>query len=262
MLFAFDLDRTVVTEDYQLPDRIADAVHELRRIGHMVTVLTGRPFRSAAPFLEKLGVDAYFSVNHGAMVYGADGQSLRRTRLAAADVRALIHPFRSDPLVEYSCIDGDHLYVKDPSDQRWRWAHTETRSVVRFELETEVDADKVVFAAAGANLVVAEHAAQLLPHTERYLWGDGFLEVIAQGGDKGSGLALLAAELGVPREQVVAFGDGLNDVSMLRWAGRSVAVGPEAHEDALAAADEHIAPPEEGGVVDWLERNVLGVLAP
>jgi 5-amino-6-(5-phospho-D-ribitylamino)uracil phosphatase len=57
----------------------------------------------------------------------------------------------------------------------------------------------------------------------------------------------------------VAFGDGLNDVSMLRWAGRAVAVGPEAHPDVLAVADERIAAPEEGGVADWLERNVLAV---
>jgi hydroxymethylpyrimidine pyrophosphatase-like HAD family hydrolase len=40
---------------------------------------------------------------------------------------------------------------------------------------------------------------------------------------------------------------------MLRWAGHAVAVGPDAHPDALAEADEHVASPEEGGVADWID---------
>ena len=56
---------------------------------------------------------------------------------------------------------------------------------------------------------------------------------------------------------MVAFGDGLNDVSMVRWAGHGVAVGPEAHPDTIAASDERVASPEEGGVLGWLERHYL-----
>ena len=55
----------------------------------------------------------------------------------------------------------------------------------------------------------------------------------------------------------MAFGDGPNDASMLAWAGRGIAVGPHACAEVLAAADEHIAAPEELGVVRWLEANVL-----
>lgn len=257
MLFAFDLDKTLVTNDYRLPERTPTVMRALRDAGHAVTVLTGRPLGSARPFLEALGVAGPFSVNHGAQVMGEGGRELRRVRLHAADVRAVLAPWAAHPTVEFSCVVGDTLLVKDPQDARWHWAHTESRVVSRFDPTVDTDADKVVFAADTSTVEVIAHVEERVPHAERYLWGDGFLEVVAPGGDKGAGLAFIAAHLGYERHQVVAFGDGLNDVSMVRWAGHGVAVGPEAHPDTLAAADEHVASPEEGGVLDWLEGRYL-----
>lgn len=254
MLFAFDLDRTLVTDDYHLPTAITAAVVRLRAAGHHVTVLTGRPLPSARRFVASLGIDGPFSVNHGAQVMDVGGGVLRRVRLRSADVRLLLDPWRSHPQVEFSCVIDDMLMVKNPDDIRWRWAHTESRAVTRFDPSQSPEADKVVFASSETSVLVAEHVKTALPHVERYLWGDNFLEIIGPGADKGSALAFIAERLGVPRAEVVAFGDGLNDVSMLGWAGHAVAVGPHVHPDALAAADEHIASPEEGGVSAWVEQ--------
>jgi len=256
VLFAFDLDKTVVTDDHQLPTRVGAAVRSLRDAGHLVTVLTGRPMASARRFLDALEVAGPFSVNHGAQVMGAGGVELRRTRLRSADVRLIVDPWHAHPQVEFSCVVDDRLLVKDPSDTRWSWAHTESRVVARFDPTLDLDADKVVFASSTTGAAIAAHIAGAVPHVESYLWGDGFLEIIGAGADKGSALAFIADHLGVARSDVVAFGDGLNDVSMLRWAGHAVAVGPDAHADVLAESDEHIPSPEAGGVADWIETNV------
>ena len=56
-----------------------------------------------------------------------------------------------------------------------------------------------------------------------YPWEEGYLEVTGPGADKGTALQLIAQELGVAQKDVVAFGDGPNDVTMLRWAGYGVA---------------------------------------
>ncbi len=259
MLFAFDLDKTLVTNDYRLPERTPGVMRALRDAGHAVTVLTGRPLGSARPFLDALGVAGPYSVNHGAQVMGEGRRVLRRTRLQAADVRAVLDPWTAHPTVEFSCVVDDHLYVKDPTDQRWHWAHTESRVVSRFDPSLDTDADKVVFAAETSTVEIIEHVAARVPHAERYLWADGFLEVVAAGGDKGNGLAFIAAHLGFERHEVVAFGDGLNDFSMVRWAGHGVAVGPDAHPNTIAASDERVASPEEGGVLNWLEQKYLAV---
>ena len=256
MLLAFDLDRTLVTDDGALPYGIVESIHAAREAGHMVTVLTGRARVSALPFLEQLGVTGPFSVNHGAVVMRDLNTRLRHVTLPPHDVLDLVVPYLNQDLVEFSCMVADRLFVKDPKDPRWTWVHAQNRLIAPFTADFGHAADKVLFAGIDTTAAVQQRVLRDLPHLEHYLWGDGFLEVLAAGADKGSALALIAETIGVPREQVIAFGDGLNDVSMLSWAGRSVAVGPHVHPEALAAAQEHVASPEEGGVSSWLAANL------
>lgn len=257
MLLAFDLDKTLVTNDYQLPAATLAAVMAAKAKGHLVTVLTGRPLGSALPFIEQLDLDLPHSVNHGAKIRQRNGEPLRRTQLTAGEVDALLESHLDDVEIEFSCVIDDTLYVRDPESSRWTWVHSESRSIMHFRTGLDLAADKVVFHGNGRSEELDRWVAENHPSLLRYLWGDGFLEVVPAGADKGSALAFIADRLGVPQKDVVAFGDGLNDVTMLGWAGHGVSVGPEAHHDALAAADEHVDSPEESGVAGWLERNLL-----
>lgn len=256
MLLAFDLDNTVVTLDHRLPEPIAEAIAAARDAGHLVTVLTGRPEFSARPFVERLGVaPGPFSVNHGAKVFGCDGAVVKERRLAREEVLAILSPAYAPRGVPFSCIVDDVLYVDDPNDPRWQWAHTQNRRVLRFDADAAGDTDKIVFGSNGESHAM-ERKLRAALEVDTYLWGDGYLEITARDADKGAALALIARLLGIPREETVAFGDGLNDLTMLRWAGHGVSVGPYASEAIVAAAQEHIDAPEELGVARWLERNL------
>ena len=70
---------------------------------------------------------------------------------------------------------------------------------------------------------------------------------------KGSGVAHLCERLGVERDDVVAFGDGLNDHEMLRWAGHGVAMG-NADPSTRAIVDEVTASNDLDGVAMVVER--------
>lgn len=258
-LLAFDLDRTLLTDDYRLPLRIEEAIREARRCGHLVTVLTGRPRAAALPYLEQLEIDGPHSVNHGAMVYGFGGELIRRTRLEAALVAEVLAPYLEVTDLDFSCIVDDMLYVRDPDDDRWSWAHSRNRLVKRFDHREKLDADKVIFAADERTSEIEREILDRLPGLVTYLWGDGFLEVTGADADKGGALKLIADLLEIPREATVAFGDGLNDVTMIAYAGTGIAVGPYAHAEVVAAADERIAAPEEHGVAEWIERNIIGL---
>lgn len=257
MLFAFDLDKTLVTNDFTLPEPTRRAIERVRAAGHHVTVLTGRPQAAAKPFLDQLDVRGAYSVNHGALVYGADGVLARQRRIAGVQVRDLLTPYEGGRDVSYACIVDDTLFVSDPDHEHWSWAHAESRTIARLELQGSGDTDKIVFLANGRTRSVERDVRERLPDAITYLWDDGFLEVTGPDSDKGSALAYIAQTLGVRREDTVAFGDGLNDVTMLAWAGHAVAVGRHVHPDALAQADEHVPSPEEGGVAAWLERHWL-----
>lgn len=256
-LLAFDLDRTLLTDDYRLPLAIENAIGEARRCGHLVTVLTGRPRAAALPYLEQLEIEGPYSVNHGAMVYGNSGEIVRRMRLEAPLVADLLAPYLGVADLDFSCMVDDVLYVRDPEDDRWAWAHTRNRMVQRFDPATVLDADKVVFAADPRTVEIEKEIQARLPDLVTYLWGDGYLEITGADADKGGALRLIAQMLQVPREATVAFGDGLNDVTMVGWAGHGVAVGSYAHPEVVAGATEQIASPEDGGVASWIESNLL-----
>lgn len=282
-LLAFDLDQTIVTASHELPPAIRDTIRRARGAGHHVVVLTGRPLVSTRPVLDELGLDSWYGVNHGALVFGEAGKVLRHSRLPWQEVAAMLGPHAhgngqagdtADTAgsfsLEFSCVVDDTLYVRSPDDGRWSWAHASNRRVERFHLDLNTEADKVIFSAGrpfNADIdEVLEHMSTELqgriraefPHLTTYVWSNGFLEITSPESDKGSALKLLAEQLGVPQRDTVAFGDGVNDVTMIEWAGHGVAVGPDVHAGVAAAAQEHIAPPEEGGVARWLERN-LGI---
>jgi hypothetical protein len=170
VLFAFDLDKTLVTNDFQLPDRIGSAVRALRDRGHLVTVLTGRPMNSARRFLDALEVTGPFSVNHGAQVMGPNGAALRRTATALGRRAHDRRPVARPPPGRVQLHHRRPHPRQGPADERWGWAHTESRVVTRFLPTFDLDADKVVFASS-TSAAIAAHVAERVPHVERYLWG-------------------------------------------------------------------------------------------
>ena len=82
--------------------------------------------------------------------------------------------------------------------------------------------------------------------------GKGLIEAAAIGVSKATAVAELAADHGIGREAVIAFGDMPNDLPLMCWAGTSCAVA-NAHPEVLAAADHIIGSNEADGVAEYLE---------
>ena len=75
---------------------------------------------------------------------------------------------------------------------------------------------------------------------------------------KASGLAKIAHDLGIDRNEVIAVGDSLNDLEMIQWAGLGVAMG-NAEAAVKEAADEITATNEEDGVAKAIQRYLFGL---
>jgi Cof subfamily protein (haloacid dehalogenase superfamily) len=97
-------------------------------------------------------------------------------------------------------------------------------------------------------------AARLGLHGTNYVVGwTAWLDLSPVGVHKASGLAQVCERLGVDRSDVLAIGDGRNDLEMLSWAGRGVAMG-QAVEEVRASADDVTAPVHEDGAAVELDR--------
>lgn len=87
-------------------------------------------------------------------------------------------------------------------------------------------------------------------------WHDVSTDVLPAGGSKAEGIRLMIEKLGIDKEDVYAFGDGLNDIEMLSFVGTGVAMG-NAHEEVKRVADFVTKPVDEEGIWHGLKQLQL-----
>jgi len=95
--------------------------------------------------------------------------------------------------------------------------------------------------------------ARLLRHSESTRWCEYFSDIISSDADKGRGLEIIAGHEGLRLDECMAFGDGGNDISILRKAGTGVAMG-NAGVTVKAAADYVTDTIDSDGVVNALRH--------
>jgi hydroxymethylpyrimidine pyrophosphatase-like HAD family hydrolase len=100
-------------------------------------------------------------------------------------------------------------------------------------------------------ITLAQHLG--LQGVTYFVGWSAWLDIAPDGVNKATALAQVAADLGVKAEDVLAAGDGRNDIEMLQWAGRGVAL-PEAPPEVQAVANAVSPPFAEGGLVPELLR--------
>lgn len=274
-LAAFDLDGTLIEPGGGLGPEVKQAIARLRRRGVMVIIVTGRMHRTAQAFARELDLHGLPLVSfNGAMARvvagpayeSAEGDEVLWHRaIAPAEAQAVI-TFLADRGLEPLVFAGDRLYAGHPDPSRidlYRYiAHIEPEYVG--DLGTlvtagRVRATKLIQIEPAENMpplyaAARERFDQRLMVTTSYPF---FLEFMHRRAGKGRALAAVSRRLGVRRRETAAFGDGMNDIDMLIWAGLGVAVGhgPPA---LLAAADAVAEGPPGLAVARFIEQYLLG----
>lgn len=251
MLIATDIDGTLLPDGTgQVGPRTAAVLAEADRAGVPVVFVTGRPLRWMTSLWPHVGGHGRAIVSNGAVVYDvAERAVVRLSGLDAAvglDLTESIRHTLPGATFALECVDGIRVEQGFPS------VHELPDRTPRGELDT-------LWGDPALKLLV--HYDRRTPPEEAHravveLVGDaavctwstpGLLEISAADVTKATALAWVAAQLGVSRADVIAFGDMPNDVAMLRWAGHAYAV-TGGHPDAIAAADALAPPCEDEGV--------------
>jgi Cof subfamily protein (haloacid dehalogenase superfamily) len=256
-LVALDLDGTVVRYaqfDEEPTARVKAAVDAVRAAGVPVIVATGRSVWGALPTAAALGLDGIELVcSNGAVVYDGGSRSvLHEVTVDAGPAARLLSA--AAPTASFAAERGadgwlyTRNFVRDfPGPFLAEVTLDELADVSTPRLVARLD-DHSPDEAAGI-------AAQALAGTG-YAWDIGYsswVDVMAPGISKASGVALVAADLGILASDVLAIGDGSNDVELFGWVGHAVAMG-QAPESVQAAAHAVTATVDEDGVAVALAR--------
>ncbi|QDP94956.1 HAD family phosphatase [Microlunatus elymi] len=252
-LVALDVDGTVVDEEGKLPDPVREVVGRLVEDGVQVVLATGRAWHGTEPIFNELQLPAGPAVcSNGAVIVSYPPvEVLRTVTFDAGEVVHRVLEQNPNTLVAVEEIgrgyrvsdrfpDGDltgELIITDVDEMI---AEPVTRVVLRDPNSTDQDFIRL-----------AEHLG--LRGCSYFIGWSAWLDIVPEGVNKASALADVAARLGIDRADVLALGDGRNDVEMLQWAGRGVALG-QAPDEVKAIADAVTGTFDAGGTVDELTR--------
>jgi hydroxymethylpyrimidine pyrophosphatase-like HAD family hydrolase len=260
-LVATDLDGTLVRSDETVSDYSQTIIRKIREAGIPIAVATGRGPRLIELCRMNVPDVDFFVLAQGGYVLDqrdpANERVLRRTRIdgpALTETLRLIEEAAGVPLtVLVEALEEPRSPLWGDAHAIWPWPEWEPYDRVLalagpaykgFARAEGVGADELL---AIARRVVPPDLAETTQA------GLGYLELTAPGVTKGTGLAVVAEELGIGPEDVLVFGDMPNDVPMFEWARwRRVAVA-NAHPEILALADEVTASNDADGVAAWLE---------
>jgi Cof subfamily protein (haloacid dehalogenase superfamily) len=271
-LIATDLDRTLLTGDGTVSPRTRAALDAATAAGIPVVPATARNPVGLQHLQPETGFRDWALCSNGAFgVHLSTRELLFADELPAGIIGRFVRTLdRAVPGVRYAAVrDAGEQFVaqegyadlatfadhkRDPAAM-----HGESLATV-----TGASALKLVFRHATISSADLFDIARGLVGSgtldgadfEMTMSGAPFVEVMASGVSKASGLTQLCARLGVRQSEVLAFGDGLNDREMLAWAGHGVAVA-NADDAVKDIADAVTGSNDEDGVAQVLER-ILG----
>ena len=257
---AMDLDRTILPEALKLRPRLIDAVRAVAAAGVVPIVATGRMLRSSLPFALELGVTAPLICYQGALIADPQtGQWLRHEPMPVPLAREVIEACRKRDQHCNVYVD-DELYVDELNVYALEYAR-------HAKLEAHAVGDLERWLTEPTTKIVVVGEPELLDTLQielRAQFGNRlfiakslpfFLEVAQPGVSKGSALEWVCDRISIEPTHVVSFGDGANDIELLRDAGFGVAV-EGADQILLDEADATVPGPEHDGVACFLEALV------
>ncbi|HEV2864016.1 MAG TPA: HAD-IIB family hydrolase [Pyrinomonadaceae bacterium] len=281
-LIALDLDGTLLDSRGRLSDRNRAAIAAARAGGARVALVTGRRFRDARPLALELGLDVPVIAHNGALTKHARTlETVAAVLMPAEAARACVRLGRervgaalvSDDHAGAGVLLYDHISEGNTALAKYiEWSRRvvgeDAAAAIRRvpSLEEYLDHDPLHVAFSGG----CQAMRRLADEMETELGGAvkllltlypkmdfALLDVLHPEASKGAGLAAVAAERGLTREEVMAVGDNHNDLEMLEYAGTGVLM---ANADALLRERGPFHPTasnDEDGVAEAIERFVL-----
>ena len=264
-----DIDGTLLGHNHRVAPRTAEVVGRAVAAGATFALATGRPYRWIDEVVSQLPVSPLAVTSNGAVLIDTAGWTIMESHLldpqamasTVASATEVLAPYGGAAVaVERIFSDGvrsplNKLFVVDPAyaqrSEDFGFGVAPTDEVVsQPAAKLLIRCDELP--AARIYELLAPHIDPTLVHMT-YSMDMGIVEFMAPGVTKAQGCAAIARRLGIAQADSIAFGDMPNDIEMLQWAGRGIAMAnaaPAVH----AAADASTATNTEWGVAAVLEQ--------
>ncbi|MDO5419379.1 MAG: Cof-type HAD-IIB family hydrolase [Bacteroides sp.] len=265
-LLVLDVDGTLLNDEREISKRTLAALLKVQQMGVRIVLASGRPTYGLMPLAKTLELGNYggfvLSYNGCQIIKAQNGEILFERRINPEMLPYLEKKARKNGFAIFTYHD-DTLITDSPDNEyiKNEALLNNLKIIKEDEFSTAID-----FAPCKCMLVSDKEEALigLEQHWEKRLAGTldafrsepYFLEVVPCGVNKANTLGVLLEHLEVTREEVIAIGDGVCDVTMLQLAGMGVAMG-HSQDSVKVCADYVTASNEEDGVALAVEKLIL-----
>lgn len=265
-LLVLDVDGTLLNEAKEITKRTLSALLKVQQMGVRIVLASGRPTYGLMPIAKSLELGNYggfiLSYNGCQVISAQDGTVLFERRINPEMIPYLEKKARKNNFALFTYHE-DTILTNDPENVHVR---NEARLNNLKIIAEEEFATAIDFAPCKCMLVSDDEEALtgLEAHWKRRLNGTldvfrsepYFLEVVPCSIDKANTLGAFLEQLGVKRDEVIAIGDGVCDVTMIQLAGLGIAMG-HSQDSVKRCADVVTASNEEDGVAQAVEKLIL-----
>ena len=256
---AFDLDDTLLRSDLSVSDYTVEVLHRAASQGMMIFPASGRTRDSMFPTVERIGCATAFVSCNGADVWTPDRQLLMQ-ELLPVELAHKVARFAQERGVYCQTYAPDRFFYSMKNDYAASYARSSS-------LEGEYVGDLTAFIRKPVTKLLMmdepERIAALLKEAQALFAGKAtmtcskpyFLECNPLKATKGNALRWCGEHFGFGMDELVAFGDSLNDVSMLSAAGTGIAMG-NAREDVKAMGFPVCGTNDEDGIARYVDALI------
>ena len=256
-LIATDMDGTLVNDQKEVPASFDNWV--LSHPDQQMVIASGRPYYTNEELFSKIKDHLIFIGDNGGVIY-QQGKVLAKSGLTSEEVAFCLDLFKDDPIASPILCGLKEGISHDPKDDKLFLKQLDTYYIKRRyaeDLAKEVDSDEIIKVSVYFGDRDAESRFKKLPpmpaDMDAVLAGPEWIDFVNKEANKGTALTKIAEMKGIPKDEVLAFGDYLNDYTMLEAAGLSYAM-VNGHPDLKAIADEIAPSNNEEGVMQVLRQ--------
>lgn len=260
-LVAMDLDDTLLASDLTISMSNREMLQKAEKNGLKITLASGRMYRAMLPYAQTLGMrNIPLIAYNGALIKHTDhGRTISHRPLRRLLVDQIVSSLKELRL-HVNLYSNDRVYIEKMTVEARAYmeiSRVEPEIVGDFSQYTPEDCTKVLAIGdpkqiAGIKAKMAEILGERVHIT---ISKPQYLEFVSAGVNKALALQEVAAYYGFEREEVMAIGDGFNDLEMIKWAGVGVAVD-NAPLEVKEAADWVSPSCDRDGVAAALRRYV------
>jgi len=270
-----DIDGTLTNSEKRITDATKQVLLRAQSLGITLVLASGRPTSGLVDLGAELQMDAhhglFVSFNGSQIVDCETNEILYNKPMRVEDGQAVLEHVKQFSRVRPMIDKGEYLHVTDVYDCYIDWQN-QNFNVFEYEARgghyklCEQD-DLAVFADYPLNKILttgdpaylqANYEAMMAPFKDSLnctFTSPFFFEFTAKGIDKAKALEAVLIPRGFKREEMIAFGDGHNDITMLEYVGIGVAMG-NAEDEVKNNADEVTRSNDEDGIAVALARHI------